>query len=136
MRAIIFAILMMLLVVVSNKAMAAAWLVLGNVAANGGFTFYADMTSITKNGNTVKMWVLEDFKTAQTSIASKPFHSGKLQYEYDCKYKQHRILAFTGFSGNMGNGEVVHSFPESESDKWLQIKPESVGEVLWKFACG
>jgi hypothetical protein len=128
--------MMLLLAVVSNKATAEAWLVLGVVAANGGFTFYADITSIRKNGNTVKMWSLEDFKTAQISTASKPFLSVKLQDEYDCKYKQKRILAFTGFSGNMGNGEVVHSYPESESDKWLLIRPESVGEVLWKFACG
>jgi hypothetical protein len=44
------------------------------------------------------------------------------------------MLAFTWFSGNMGSGQVVHS--DSDEDKWIPVAPESIGQLLWKRACG
>jgi hypothetical protein len=80
------------------------------------------------------MWELRDFKAVQTSNAGKLFWSVKSQYEYDCAEEQRRFLAFAYFSEPMGKGTVVHT--DSDPDKWQPVYPGSVGQILWKRACG
>ena len=96
---------------------------------------YVDKATIRRNGNLVKMWDLADYKTVQKSAAAGEYYlSGKVQMEYDCKEEKKRLLAFTNFSGKMGSGKVVYS--DSFPGKWSPISPGSVGEALWKIACG
>jgi len=101
---------------------------------NDQFIHYVDRATIRRNGNLVKMWWMTDEKTEQKSYAGHSYLSSKAQEEYDCKEEKRRLLAFTWFSGQMGNGSVVYS--NSDGDKWEPIEPGSTGEVLWKIACG
>lgn len=121
------AILMMLLAVMSSSAMA-EWVKVGG--GDGDFV-YADPTTIRKNGDNVKMWSLSDYKTPQ---GRKSYMSSKTQDEYDCKEEQSRDLAFSMFSGNMGEGETVFTGPGAL--RWVPVAPGSVAKVLWNFACG
>lgn len=125
-------ILMLLLAFASNSAMA-GWITVSESNSNGGYTSYADPTTIRKNGNSVKMWILGDFKTAHATSDGKTWLSEKIQNEYDCKEDKTRALAITLFSGNMGEGDLVIS---GASPKWEPNAPDSVGEILWKYACG
>ena len=104
-----------------------------DVGESDRFITYVDSATIRRNGNFVKMWDLMDYKTMQT-VADVSFLSSKTQQEYDCKEERSRLLAFSWFSGQMGNGNVVLS--DSEPDKWKPIQPESFGEIKWKIACG
>ena len=99
-----------------------------------GMTTYAEPDTLRRKGKLVKMWDLTDFKTAQTSGVAKLHLSEKRQVRYDCAEERMQVLAFTWFSGHMGIGNVVYS--SSDEGKWEPIVPGSIGQALWKFACG
>jgi hypothetical protein len=96
-------------------------------------TAYVDPDSIRCKGDLVKMWTLHDFETMQT-MAGNSFLSLKGQAEYDCAEDRYRPLAFIEFSGNMGSSRVVSN--DSTEQEWRPVAPGSVGQTLWKFACG
>lgn len=128
------AILVMLLAVSSNAA--AAWVALGTTT-DKTTDYYID------RGTLVKMWTLEDYKTAQEGPGSSrsylspvKYLSSKSQYEYDCKEKRSRMLSLTWYSKNLGKGEVVNFQSDSDSKWGMFVVPGSVGESLWKVACG
>ena len=98
------------------------------------FISYVDRATIRRNGNFVKMWDLTDYKTVQKSAAGKSYLSDKGQQEYDCKEEKMRQLALQMFDGKMGQGKAVYS--DNDTVKWVPIAPGSIGEVLWKAACG
>jgi surface-adhesin protein E len=96
-------------------------------------TAYADPDTIRFKGDVVTMWTLHDFKTMQT-MGGHSFLSIKGQAEYDCAEERYRPLAFIEFSGNMGSSKVVTN--GSTEQEWRPVAPGSVGQGLWKFACG
>jgi hypothetical protein len=96
-------------------------------------TLYVDSDTIRRNGTVVKWWELLDYKTVQT-VAGISFLSMKVQREYDCAGEQIRVLAMADFSGNMANGKVV--FSDFTQSNWVPVQPESMGQTLWKAACG
>jgi len=97
---------------------------------------YVDTTSIRKNGNLVKMWGMEDFKTGRNTW-NGVFLSRKAQQEYDCRNENDRVLALVTYSGNMGSGKVISSFTFNEHESPARpIVPGSNSEIQWKIACG
>ena len=110
----------------------AEWIKIGESNNKGGYTAYADLTSIRKASNKVKMWVLFDYKIEQKT-SGIVFLSEKIRREYDCEVEQMRILAFSLFSWNMEKGDLVRSY--SQPQKWEKIQPESMNETEWKVAC-
>jgi hypothetical protein len=120
-------ILMLLLIVISNSAMA-AW---SKVTVNEEATIYADTSTMSKNGNTVKMWDIADFKK---KAADSNYLSLKSQQEYDCKAKQKRTLAYSTFSGNMASGKLVNS--NNFVRPWSPVHAGSIVAALWATACG
>ncbi len=123
--------LMLALTVISTYTMA-EWIQVGESDSKGGFTAYADLTSIRKAGDRVKMWALFDYKILQKTSGVE-FLSEKIRREYDCKEKQMRKLAFSLFSWNMEGGDLVRSY--NQPQKWEMIQPESIDEAEWKVAC-
>ena len=121
-------ILMLLLTVVSNSAMA-EWV---DVGSNEYTTIFVDPASIQRDGNMAKMWHLTDFKTAQKDMGDK-YLSTKDQNEYDCKEVKLRRRASSQHSENMGKGKVVYS--DSYTTRWKPVPPDSGIEIMWKFAC-
>ena len=120
--------LMLLLV---SGAASAEWT---SVGASDEHIQYVDKGSIRRNGNSVKMWGLMDYKTVEKTDG-KSYLSSKEQREYDCKEERTRLLAFLWFSGQMGSGKVVLSNSVT-SMTWDPIAPGSVGVTLWTIACG
>ena len=98
-----------------------------------GKTVYVDPTTIRRNSNLVKMWQFYDYKTVQT-VGGIGFLTAEEQWEFDCAEERSRVLALKEFSGNMGSGTVVYT--NSEVGKWQPVAPSSIGQLLWKFACG
>jgi hypothetical protein len=122
-------ILIFLLAAVSSNAMA-EWAKFGTVI-DGNITFYADPTTIRKNGEMVRMWVLQDYLTAQSG---RHYLSAKSQSEYDCKKKYVRPISISLHSGNMGSGEIIE-ISTARDDAWIPVPPDTMFENLWKFAC-
>jgi len=123
-------ILMMLLAVVSSSAMA-KWVEVGD---NKNSTAYANIATIRKSDDRVKMWVLFNYKTAQKLIGGPPYMSDTHQEEYDCTEWQSRTIHISTYSGSMGEGKVIDNGPGD--GQWKPIMPDSRGESLLKVACG
>jgi hypothetical protein len=102
-------------------------------SADGSAAIYIDIDTTQKTEDKVKMWSLGDFKTVK-EFSEIQFLSSKYQKEYDCKQERARMLAFTLFSSNMGEGQVVYS--NSDPDEWEPVASESVAKTLWEIACG
>lgn len=125
------AILAVLLAVVSGSA-AAEWVWVGNTS---NAAIYLDSATIRRTGDIVNMGVLYDLKTAVLSETNGiHYASQKLQSEYDCKEEQWRVLYFSWYSGNMGDGKMVEYV--ADSFKWKPVPPGSGAEALWQLACG
>lgn len=124
------AILMTMLASVSSSAMA-EWV---QVDSNATDTLYIDPGIRWTDRNTTKMWALNDFNVVQRIDGREPFKSEKVEYEYDCKGQQARLLYFTSHTESMAEGEVV-DFNVVPSD-WAPVTPKTGQEELWKIACG
>ena len=94
---------------------------------------YVDHKTISKSGNLAKMWMLEDRRVAGT-FSGKNFLSAKLQYEYDCKDNQRRVLQSSLYSGQKGSGTNVQT--GTKPGPWRPITKGRVNEEMWKIACG
>lgn len=145
------AILLMLLAVVSNSAMAGWVKVVTEDHFNNQspcekncYFVHVDIASIDKTGNTIKMWRLNNFEKPPTSYSrykqsanDKPHLSVKIQDEYDCKGKRTRFLFASYHSHPMGEGQVVHT--ESIPTEWFSIgersSREGVAAFLWRAVC-
>ena len=122
--------LMGLMLLMTATAASAEWTRAGETDE---FIQYVDTATIRRNGNFVKMWSLADYKTVKT-VAGQSNLSNKKQSEYDCKEEKERKIAHTWFTGQMGSGTV--NYTDNRTEEWSPISPESVGETLWKIACG
>lgn len=127
--------LLITLLVLSSGPAYAEWVPLekNNQLAEIG-TVYVDPDTIRRKGNLVKMWQLNDFKTMQGGRSPSRFSSTKIHKEFDCAEERLRLLALTDFWGNMGTGEPTDAY--IDGGNWVPVEPGTVGQVLWKFACG
>ena len=123
--------LLIALLVLSSGPTYAEWMAVGG-NEEAGVTVYADPDTIRRKGSLVKVWHLNDFKTAQI-VNGISYLSVKAQHEYDCTKNRERIIALTKFSGNMGSGKVVSK--DSDTRKWKPGTPGSVSHDLGKLAC-
>ena len=119
--------LVFVLLLVSAPAWAEWTLITQN--ENGETAVYADLATIRKRDEMVKMWLLYDYKIVRRPAGTAVF-SHKSQVEFDCREEQARTLYSSWFSGNMGHGNLVHS--DANQDGWQPVSPESVIEDLWK----
>ncbi len=119
------------LLALSSGPVYAEW-VLTSGDDEAGLAVYVDPATLRRNGNLAKMWQLYDYKTVQT-VAGDSFLSIKRFNEYDCAEERTRMLGYTWFSGNMGNGNVVYS--TTEQLPWEPAVPRTINRSLWKVAC-
>ena len=122
-------VLLLLLALVNSGAMA-AWVRIG---ASETDTLYVDPATIRYGDNTAKIWALNDFTETQRRDERGPFKSEKVEYEYDCKAQQARLLYFTSHAESMAGGDIV-DFNVAPGE-WMRIAPGSELEALWEIAC-
>lgn len=124
--------LAILLTIISTSAMAEWDLV------NKGTVFdvYVDASSIKKDGNKAKMWVIWDFKTPQKDMG-QPYLSILDKSVYDCKNETNKTLIRVFYTNNMREGEAVLRLEYADNEsKERTIVPDTIGEIEWKAACG
>ncbi len=122
-----------LLIALLPHSAAAAWVRAGG---NANVACYADPATLTRAGNLARMHNLLDFTSPQTdrSIDNRPYRSQREEREYDCRNERYRLLRFSLRSGRMFTGERVPS--GADDGEWAPVLPGSLGEALWKTACG
>ena len=124
----------MLLALASGSAFA-EW---ATVGTNEISTLFADLDSMRKTGNVVKMSYLIDYNKRQVHVNGKRYLSTKTHAEYDCAKNEWRQISYAWYAGKMGNGMTVlgdADEPNAGSAQWHAVPPNSGSEVLWKFAC-
>ena len=123
--------LLLMVLILSSQPVYAEW-VLSSGDDEVGLKVYVDPATLRRNGSLVKMWQLYDYKTVQT-VAGDSLLSMKRFNEYDCTEDRTRMLGYTWFSGNMGNGNVVYS--TTEQLPWEPVVLRTINRTLWKVAC-
>ena len=135
-----FGLLIILLLLSSKSASYGEWVKAipdGENAVAGEpvkYTMYIDPDTIRHKESLVKRWELLDFNRIQT-FGGKSYLSKTVLAEYDCAEEQHRFLAIAYHSLEMGHGEVVYR-DEHGPSRWMPVIADSVGQALWKLACG
>jgi surface-adhesin protein E len=125
---------LIVVLVLSSEPAYAEWVKLFSTSTKkGGHTIYSEPGTDSRKGDLVRIWILFDYNTIQTE-AGDSFLSDIQQSEFDCAEKRFRLLAYMWYSGNMRSGNVVYT--NSSGTNWAPAEPNSIGQFLWKFACG
>ena len=111
----------------------AEWTKIGESEDEGGYTVYADLTTVQKAGGRVRMWVLYDYSTEQKASGTN-FLSKKIRRNYNCKEAGIRTLAFSLYSWNMEKGDLLRAY--NQPQRWERVQPDSMDEIEWTVACG
>ncbi len=120
------------LLLLSSSPVYAEWVKVSD-SDEAGKTVYVDPATIRRTSNLVKMWQFYDYTTVQT-VGGVRFLTAEEQWEFDCVEERSRVVALKQFSGNMGSGTMV--FTNSQVGKWVPVEPGSIGQTVWKVACG
>jgi hypothetical protein len=108
----------------------AEWMML-STADEGEVSIYVDLNTIRRNGNTVLIWTLQDFKQERMGESSM-----KVRMKFDCKEETSQVIHLVGYSKNMGSGKVTMSTSGPGRVGTIEhIIPDSSGEAMWKLAC-
>jgi hypothetical protein len=107
----------------------AGWVQLNDT---GRFITFADPATISKSGDTVKMWDLLDYRQTR-EVEGVRYLSQRSESEYDCKRARTRPLVLFLHVGMMGSGDTV--FTSETPDPWQRVAPGTVNDVLMKYAC-
>ncbi len=120
----------MLALAAASAAAQADWVSIGD---QGPAEVFVDKSTITRSGDTARMWSLQELKTPG-SAGGAAYVSLKRQDEFDCKEPRTRGVEIGAYPQPKGEGKAVAS--EKGSGAWTKIAPGSTNEVLWKIACG
>ena len=98
----------------------------------GGMNYY-DNSSITRNGDKVKVMHYANFSQDDELTKLTKMSSARVLYEIDCVNETREILEFKAFSKTDLKGDMTDSMnPKPEIEN---IVPDSIGAVLMKLVC-
>jgi hypothetical protein len=105
--------------------------------SDGISKIYFNKSTIRKNGQIIKMWVLEDFVTVQRISDGRKYKSSKVYHAIDCKSEMRAIASIVFYESEFGGGKVIVSLYNQEKNwNWKPIVPDSISEMMLKVACG
>lgn len=128
----LFVVLLLLVVslTLSESSASAEWYPLDG---NNHAKVYIDRETISRTGDVVRVWVLDDLKTPHTRGLSS-FSSVRAQEEHDCSKERFRLLAIEQFAGDMGTGNSIYK--KSGESGWAPVPRGTMAQSVWKFVCG
>lgn len=86
------------------------------------------------NGDSVRFWVLQDYKKAETlEDKNISYVSQKNLYQIDCADNLFTIIVLEYYDKHMGGGTKL--FAVAEPGKSLDIAPDTFGDALKEFVC-
>lgn len=110
----------------------AEWVPLGR---SDSFRAYVDPKPVQKNADSVQVWQLMDFVTAQWVDAQTVVGSIRNLVEYDCHQPRSRTLAAEAYSEQMGGGRKVAN-ERPANPPWEGVEPGSSAAKIREIACG
>lgn len=111
----------------SASPASAKWTKIGEAVR---FIDYVDFDTVRKNGEFKTFWQLSNFKEKN----GEGELSRRLLVEMDCGGKRSRLLAVSGYSGQMATGSLLSSL-ELENSEWDGFVPGTLGMDAFKAIC-
>ena len=103
-----------------------------DLSKTGGMNYY-DNSSITRNGDKVKVMHYANFSQDDELTKLTKMSSAKVLYEIDCVNETREILEFKAFAKKDLKGDMTNAMnPKPEIEN---IIPDSIGAVLMKLVC-
>ena len=103
-----------------------------DLSKSGGMQYY-DNSSITRNGDKVKVMHYSNFSQDDELTKLTKMASARVLYEIDCVNQTREILDFKAFSKTDLKGDMTDAMnPKPEIEN---IVPDSIGAVLMKLVC-
>ena len=107
------------------------------VADIENYVQFVDKATKRKKDNFVEMWRMNNYFDEQLNSQGKKYKSVKIFDSYDCNNKARGVVSFVQYFEQYGRGDVVLSHTAKSIEiQYHPIVPESIGEGLWKIACG
>jgi len=125
-----------------HRPVFASWVALEQDYLDPGLrTVYIDPETLTRDGTSVTVWQLTDYKRMQGSVGFGPFmmsphrfFSTTTRKHIDCETQHVRLLSYAEFLHHMGVGTASNGYVDT--DVWLPIEPETINHALWELLCG
>jgi hypothetical protein len=121
-------ILFLIITAVTSSSVCADWLKHGET---DDIVFYYDPSTIRKDGNIRRLFVLEDYAEKNKFGGL----SSQARTEIDCNLERYRFLSVRIHSDQMGGGKILESTYGSGPSPWSDIPPKSVQNGLFKIVC-
>lgn len=118
--------LLLLITVFTSSSSLAQWVLYAEVTEA---FLYIDLSTIRKDGNLRKVWVLQDLKQRQKEGAL----SLRARVEYDCREERYRYLSATSHSSQMAQGNLIKS--QTGMSDWIDVAPGTATEDSFKKVC-
>lgn len=128
--------MVLLLLLLQSGLAYGGWVSLGG-DTKLGLTIYMDPAATERNGDQRMIWILYDFKTAQSKEGCLSFRSAKMQREYDCGQARSRLLTVLHYADAMEGGKMVLESKPSNQE-WTPVgqpEPGTIAKDLWTLAC-
>ena len=103
-----------------------------DLSKTGGTNYY-DNSSITRNGDKVKVMHYANFSQDDELTKLTKMSSARVLYEIDCVNETREILEFKAFSKTDLKGDMTDAM--KLKPKIENIVPDSIGAVLMKLVC-
>ena len=94
-----------------------------------GDVYSLDYSTIRKEGQIRKVWLLWNFSQMQTGGGQ----SQRSRMEYDCKNERHKMISASTFTEKDANGSQVNQV--IDATPWVDIAPDTVAWQLMKLVC-
>ncbi len=123
-----------LLLVVCSQA----WADMHFIGKNKEFGMFVDPSTVERNGDSVKLWVIGDYQEAQSKRFPPPlfwvrYLSVKELKEFDCTKALHRTIRTKIFSEKLAKGDLLYTFDAAATMAPVSNAPLDVAQ--FKYAC-
>ena len=119
--------IVMLLLLITAAPAWAEWV---RLSQTDGTVLYVDFTTLRANGDTRRVWTLQDLKQRESNgeMSMRGLH------EYDCQQERWRTLQISAHSEPMARGKTLWTY--SSPSKWEYIPPGTPAETILEIICG
>ena len=98
-----------------------------------GVKSYIDPTTVRKDGNFRKVWLMDNFPTARNIGGVNGARSFRSRMEYDCKQERMRVLSISAHTEPNARGETLGQ--EYSPTQWADIPQNSAATAIVNRVC-
>lgn len=96
---------------------------------------YYRENDLTRQGDMVSFWALDDYEEAQYQAGFGRYHSMIGRWSVDCSNKTYYSVQSTRYSERYGKGMPLDTWAMRSEPKPLYATPGSIGEIMVNAAC-